>query len=97
LFAAGSDPPAAGALRSRLALQSAATSAKILRLNADGDALRDLRFAVGDPLGPAANLLSLWRDGAGRPPSLRQRRPDVHGHLLAYAARRHAGGPDSVN
>ena len=33
-------------------------------------ALRDLRFAVGDPLGPAANLLSLWRDLAGRPPSL---------------------------
>ena len=64
------DPPAAGALRSRLALQSAAASAKILRLNADEAALRDLRFAVGDPLGPAANLLSLWRDLAGRPPSL---------------------------
>ena len=64
------DPPAAGALRARLALQSAAASAKILRLNADEAALRDLRFAVGDPLGPAANLLSLWRDGAGRPPSL---------------------------
>ena len=44
--------------------------AKILRLNADEAALRDLRFAVGDPLGPAANLLSLWRDVAGRPPSL---------------------------
>ena len=39
-------------------------------LNADEAALRDLRFAVGDPLGPAANLLSLWRDLAGRPPSL---------------------------
>ena len=64
------DPPAAGALRSRLALQSAAASAKILRLNADEAALRDLRFAVGDPRGPAANLLSLWRDGAERPPSL---------------------------
>jgi hypothetical protein len=81
LFAAGAglalldahlraDPPAAGALRARLALQSAAASAKILRLNADEAALRDLRFAVGDPLGPAANLLSLWRDCAGRPPSL---------------------------
>jgi hypothetical protein len=57
-------------LRSRLALQSAAASAKILRLNADEAALRDLRFAVGDPGGPAANLLSLWRDGAGRAPSL---------------------------
>jgi hypothetical protein len=81
LFAAGAglalldaflrtDPPAAGALRSRLALQSAAASAKILRLNTDAAALRDLRFAVGDPLGPAASLLSLWRDGPERPPSL---------------------------
>ena len=81
LFAAGAglalldaclraDPPAAGALRARLALQSAAASATILRLNADEAALRDLRFAVGDPGGPAANLLSLRRDGAGRPPSL---------------------------
>jgi hypothetical protein len=64
------EPPAAGALRQRLALTSAAAFAKILRVNADATALRDLRFAVGDPLGPAANLLSLWRDGAGRPPSL---------------------------
>jgi hypothetical protein len=64
------DPPAAGALRSRLALMSAAASARILRLNADEGALRDLRFAAGDPLGPAANLLSLWRDLAGRPPVL---------------------------
>ena len=81
LFAAGAglalldaalraDPPAAGALRARLALKSAAASAKILRLNADEAALRDLSFAVGDPLGPAANLLTHWRDGAGRPPSL---------------------------
>jgi hypothetical protein len=46
------DLPAAGALRSRLALQSAAASAKILRLNADAATLRDLRFAVGDPGGP---------------------------------------------
>ena len=56
LFAAGAglalldaclrpDPPAAGALRSRLALQSAAASAKILRLNTDAAALRDFRFA----------------------------------------------------
>jgi hypothetical protein len=64
------DPPAAGALRARLALKSAAASAKILRVNADEAALRDLRFGVGDPLGPAATLLSLWRDGAGRPPNL---------------------------
>jgi hypothetical protein len=64
------DPPAAGALRARLALQSAAASAKILRLNADEGALRDLRFAAETALGPAANLASLWRDLAGRPPSL---------------------------
>jgi hypothetical protein len=81
LFAAGAglalldaflhtDPPAAGALRSRLALQSAAASAKILRLNTDAAALRDLRFAVGEPLGPAPNLFSLWCDGACRVPSL---------------------------
>jgi hypothetical protein len=81
LFAAGAglalldaalraEPPAAGALRARLALQSAAATAKILRLNADEAALRDLRFAVGDALGPAAALVALWRDGAGRPPSL---------------------------
>jgi hypothetical protein len=81
LFAAGAglalldaalraDPPAAGALRARLALKSAAASAKILRVNADEAALRDLSFAVGDPLGPAANLLTIWRDCAGRPPSL---------------------------
>ena len=63
-------PPAAGAPRARLALQSAAASAKILRVNADESALRDLSFAVGDPLGPAATLLSLWRDCASRPPSL---------------------------
>jgi hypothetical protein len=81
LFAAGAglalldaflrrDPPAASALRQRLALTSATASAKMLRVNTDEGALRDLRFAVGDPLGPAANLLSLWRDLAGRPPSL---------------------------
>jgi hypothetical protein len=81
LFAAGAglalldaclraDPPAVGALRARLALQSAAASAKIRRLNADAAALRDLRFADGDPLGPAAILLSLWSDSAARPPSL---------------------------
>jgi hypothetical protein len=63
------DPPAAGALRSRLALQSAAASARILRLNADEAALRDLRFAVGAELGPAVKLLILWRDLAGRPPA----------------------------
>ena len=68
-FCAAIRPPPARCAR-RLALQSAAASAKILRLNADEGALRDLRFAVGDALGPAANLLRLWRDLAGRPPSL---------------------------
>ena len=82
------DPPAAGALRSRLALQSAAASAKILRLNADEGALRDLRFAVGDDLGPAAKLLRLWRDLAGRPPSLDP------GRLAAAAARLDLALPD---
>jgi hypothetical protein len=80
LFAAGAglalldaclrrDPPCAGALRSRLALQSAAACAKILRLNTHEGALRDLRFAVGDA-GPAARLLQLWRELTARPPSL---------------------------
>ena len=64
------DPPCAGALRSRLALMSAAASAKILRLNADEGALRDLCFAVGDDPGPAAKLLRLWRELTARPPSL---------------------------
>ena len=64
------EPPAVGTLHARLALQSAAASAKLLRLNADAAALRDLHFAVGDPRGPVATLLSLWRDGAGRPPGL---------------------------
>ena len=62
------DPP--GALRQRLALQSAAACAKILRLNTDEAALRDLRFALGDDLSPAARLLQLCRDLASRPPSL---------------------------
>jgi hypothetical protein len=93
LFAAGAslalldavlrrEPPCAGALRSRLALQSAAAAAKILRLNGDEGALRDLRFAVGNALAPAANLLSLWRDLAARPPSLDPSRlPDAAARL----------------
>jgi Protein of unknown function (DUF1403) len=76
------DPPAAGALRARLALQSTTASAKILRLNADEGALRDLRFAVGDDLSPAAKLLRLWRDLAGRPPSLDARRLGIAAGLL---------------
>jgi Protein of unknown function (DUF1403) len=79
LFAAGAalalldahlrrDPPATGALRARLALQSAAACAKVLRLNVDAAALRDLRFAVGGEPPPAAKLLSSWRELASRPP-----------------------------
>jgi hypothetical protein len=90
LFAAGAglalldaflrrDPPAAGALRQRLALISAAASAKILRVNTHEGALRDLRFAVGEELGPAAKLLRLWRTLAGHPPAF-------HADRLATAA-----------
>ena len=72
----------------RLALLSAAASAKILRLNADEGALRDLRFAVGDELGPAAKLLSLWRDLVGRPPAFSA------GRLATAAARLELTLPD---
>ena len=101
LFAAGAglalldahlrrDPPGAGALRSRLALKSAAASAKILRVNADEGALRDLRFAAENALGPAATLASLWRDGAGRPPSLDP------GRIIEAAARLDLALPDPM-
>jgi hypothetical protein len=68
------NPPCAGALRSRLALQSAAASAKILRVNANEAALRDLRFAVGDDPGPAARQPRLWR---GSPAGRRRLTPAV--------------------
>ena len=86
LFAAGAalalldaclraDPPAAGALRARLALQSAAASAKILRLNADEAALRDLRFAVGRPARARGEpLVALAR--CRRPAAQPRPRPD---------------------
>jgi hypothetical protein len=102
------DPPAAGALRARLALHSATASAKILRLNADEAALRDLRFALGDPLGPEAGLFSLWRDAAGRPPSLDPGRiydaaarldlvlPDPNGLALSLKACAGEGDPVSA-
>jgi hypothetical protein len=82
------EPPAAGALRSRLALQSAAASAKILRLNADAGALRDLRFAVTGKPPPAAKLLRLWRDLAAWPPGLDP------GRLAAAAAALDLALPD---
>jgi hypothetical protein len=80
------DPPWAGALRQRLALNSAAASAKILRLRADEASLRDLRFAVGDDRGPAAKLVRLWRDLAGRPPALDPGRIRAAAGLLDLAA-----------
>jgi len=64
------DPPCGGTLRQRLALQSAAASARLLRLRADQGALRDLGFALAAAPAPAARLLSLWRGLAGRPPAL---------------------------
>jgi hypothetical protein len=89
------DPPAAGALRSRLALQSAA-------------ALRDLRFTMTAEPPPAANLFQLWRDLVSRPPSLDARRltaaaalldcpvaaPDALAETLSETAR--AGDPISA-
>ncbi len=53
-----------------------------MRLNADASALRDLRFAItAEPL-PAAKLLELWRDLAGRPPGLDARRLGAAAGLL---------------
>jgi hypothetical protein len=78
------DPPAAGALRARLALRSAAASAKILRINTDEGALRDLRFAIGDA-GLAARLLQLWQELAGRPPGLDATRLGTAAGLLDLA------------
>jgi hypothetical protein len=102
------DPPAAGALRARLALQSAAASARILRLNADAAALRDLRFAMTAEPPRAAKLFQLWRELAARPPSLDARRlgaaaglldlsvatPDALAERLSVTAR--AGDPVSA-
>ena len=50
--------------------------------------MRDLRFAVGEELGPAAKLLRLWRDLAAQPPSLDPSR------LAAAAARLDLALPD---
>jgi Protein of unknown function (DUF1403) len=99
LFAAGAglalldlhlrrDLASAGALRQRLALISAGTCAKLLRINTHEGALRDLRFALGDA-GPAARLLHLWRDLAARPPSLEP------GRLAAAAAALELAAPNA--
>ena len=65
------DPPAAGALRARLALQSAAASAKILRLNTDEARAARPALRRRRPPGPAgAKLLSCGASSpAGRPAS----------------------------
>ena len=55
-------PPCTGALTSRLALRSAAASAKILRLREDEGALRDAEhLAAAEDPGPAGRLHRLWR------------------------------------
>jgi Protein of unknown function (DUF1403) len=100
-------PPAAGALRQRLALTSAAASAKVLRLNVDASALRDLRFAVGDDPGPAAKLLRVWRDLAARPPALDAGRiraaaamldlPAANADVLAESLREQSRAGDPVS
>jgi hypothetical protein len=101
------DPPAAGTLRQRLALQSAAASAKILRVNADEGALRDLRFAVGHEPPPAAKLLRLWRELAARPPGLDTNRiraaaaaldlPALNADALTEALREQSRAGDPVS
>jgi Protein of unknown function (DUF1403) len=118
LFAAGAglalldaflrrDPPGAAVLRQRLALQAAASSAKILRLRADEATLRDLRFATTAESSPAAKVLELWRDLFRRPPALDGRRlaraaasldlalPDADG--LAARLKEAAGRGDPVS
>ena len=62
--------PALGQLAEECLWTVAAAAAKLLRVNTDEGALRDLSFAAENTLGPAATLASLWRDLAGRPPSL---------------------------
>jgi hypothetical protein len=78
LFAAGAglalldaflrrDPPAASALRQRLALTSATASAKMLRVNTDEGALRDLRtFYRYGAISPAGRPASTQTGSATR-------------------------------
>lgn len=71
-----SDPPWAGAWRQRIALNAAASVARLLGHHEDAAALRDawhLRPPGADP-GPAGNLLAAWRRLASRSPF-----PDVQG------------------
>ena len=101
------DPPSAGALRQRLALQAAAASARMLRLRADAASLRDFCFAATEERVPAARLLDLWRDLARQPPAFDAGRlaraaaaldlalPDPNG--LASSLKGYAGEGDPVS
>jgi len=61
------NPPFAGALRNRLALKAAATSARLLRLRQDEAALRDAEhLAASEDPGLAGRLHRLWRSLAGQ-------------------------------
>ena len=63
------NPPFAGALRQRLALQAAVSCAKIARLREDAAKLRDAEHlaAVGGETSPAGRIHRLWRLFALRP------------------------------
>ena len=62
------NPPFAGALRQRLALQAAATCAKLARLREDAANLRDAEHLapVGGETSPAGRMHRLWRLFASR-------------------------------
>jgi hypothetical protein len=78
------DPVWAGALRMRLALQAAVASARMLRLAADADTLRDALHLTrpGDDPGPAGRLHLVWRQLAVRP---HDRLPDALARLADVA------------
>ena len=63
------NPPFAGALRQRLALQAAAACAKLARLREDASGLRDAEHLapVGEETSPAGRIHRLWRLFGSRP------------------------------
>ncbi len=63
------NPPFAGALRQRLALQAAVSCAKMARLREDAGGLRDAEHlaSVGAQTSPAGRMHRLWRLFASRP------------------------------
>ena len=69
-FSAAATRVATGALGQRLALQSAATSAKIPRPRTDEASLRDPRFALADGPNPAVQTPWPVRDPASQPTRL---------------------------